>query len=111
MHAIFSYVHCTTYMYMYTCACLFIVSHCSGRHHYDKALQVRQLIHSDFKSVFSSENSKSVDVLLTPVTLGSAPYHSAMRKMGPVNSSIYDTYTVPVNLSGEDDVGQLFILL
>ncbi len=58
------------------------------------------MIHSDFESVFQEDTQTSVDVLLTPVTLSSAPYQSTMRDMGPVESSIYDTYTVPVNLSG-----------
>ena len=75
----------------------------SGRHHYEKALRVRQMIHNDFKSVFSDNSADSADVLLTPVTLSSAPCQRSMKNMGPVESSIYDTYTVPVNLSGIDE--------
>ena len=62
---------------------------------------MRRMIYDDFKSVLCDKSFPgSTDVLLTPVTLGSAPCQSTMRNMGPVESSVYDTYTAPVNLSG-----------
>ena len=87
----------------------FIV-HClsfpSGRQYYEQALRVRQLITDDFQKVFSTSSlsstcSPSVDVILTPVSLGPAPLRSEMEKLGPVESSVYDTFSAPVNLSGK----------
>lgn len=68
----------------------------SGRHHYEQALKVRQLIYDDFKSLFQDK----VDVLLTPVSLGPPPMQKVVEDMGPVESSVHDTFTVPVNLAG-----------
>lgn len=74
----------------------------SGRHHYEKALRTRRLIYNDFQSVFVGPSSSDplANVILTPVTLGSAPRQSQMREMGPVQSSVYDSYIAPVNLAG-----------
>ena len=43
-----------------------------------------------------------MDVLLTPVSLGPPPSHRAMEDLGPVESSVHDTFTVPVNLAGNE---------
>lgn len=79
-----------------------IISHYifSGRHHYEKALQIRRLIYNDFKTLFDKDDKRSVDIILTPISLGPAPSRYVMEELGPIASCIHDTYTVPVNLVG-----------
>ena len=64
---------------------------------------MRQQIYNDFQTIFSKNHKnkkETVDIILTPVTLSSAPSVKRMKEIGPVESSIYDTYTVVVNLAG-----------
>ena len=56
---------------------------------------MRRLITEEFQDVFTE-----VDVLLTPTTISDAPLNTTMEKLGPVESCVYDKYTVPVNLAG-----------
>ena len=71
-----------------------------GRHHYDKALQIRRLIFDNFKTIFSESNENSVDMILTPTSLGHASTRSTIEEQGPIESTFQITYTVPVNLAG-----------
>ena len=73
--------------------------YCSGRHHYEQALKVRQLIYDDFQTLFDSDG---VDVLLTPASLGPPPSNRVMEDLGPVESSVHDAFTMPVNLAGKE---------
>ena len=82
---------------------IFLILIWSGRHYYEQALRVRQQIYNDFQTIFSKNHKnkkETVDIILTPVTLSSAPSVKRMKEIGPVESSIYDTYTVVVNLAG-----------
>lgn len=72
----------------------------SGRHHYEQALKVRRLILNDFQSLFDNNNENTINVLLMPVSLGAAPTSEYMRELGPVESCVYDSFTVPANLTG-----------
>ncbi|XP_065903283.1 glutamyl-tRNA(Gln) amidotransferase subunit A, mitochondrial-like isoform X2 [Dysidea avara] len=66
-----------------------------GRTYYDRALRVRRLIVEDFHRIFSD-----VDVLLTPTTISKAPLNTEIKRLGPVESCVYDQLTVPVSLAG-----------
>ena len=67
-----------------------------GRTYYDRALRVRRLIVEDFHRIFSD-----VDVLLTPTTISKAPLNTEIKRLGPVESCVYDQLTVPVSLAGK----------
>lgn len=69
-----------------------------GRDYYQQAVRLRQLIHRDFRQAFLSP--QGVDAILTPVSLGPAPTRLHVEGLGPVRSSMYDWYTVPINLAG-----------
>ena len=69
-----------------------------GRDYYQQAVRLRRLIHRDFQHAFLP--SQGVDIILTPVSLGPAPSRQHAEQLGPVRSSVYDWYTVPVNLAG-----------
>ena len=58
---------------------------------------MRRLIFEDFKTVFDSE----VDILLGPTTIGPAPSRGKFLSLGPVESTVYDTFTAPISLCGE----------
>ena len=69
-----------------------------GRDYYQQAVRLRRLIHSDFQRAFLPP--QGVDIILTPVSLGPAPTRKHAEQLGPVRSSVYDWYTVPVSLAG-----------
>ena len=58
---------------------------------------MRRLIYEDFKAAFDGK----VDILLSPTTIGPAPPRGKFLSLGPVESNVYDTFTTPVSLSGE----------
>ena len=61
---------------------------------------MRRLIYQDFENLLS----KHYDVLITPTTVGPAPSVSSFHQLGPVQSNVYDTFTVPVSLAGKFNV-------
>ena len=58
---------------------------------------MRRLIFEEFKTVFDSE----VDILLSPTTIGSAPSKGKFLSLGPVESTVYNTFAAPISLCGE----------
>ncbi|CAB3232528.1 unnamed protein product [Arctia plantaginis] len=69
------------------------------QNYYIKALQLRRLIHDDFKNVFNGENA--VDLLLTPTTLSDAPLFEEFTSKNNRDQCAYQDYcTQPANMAG-----------
>jgi len=63
-----------------------------------KAMKVRRLIAQDFQNTFKN----GIDMLLTPVTLTSAPLYTDFIKLDSrTQTSLQDYFTQPVNMAGK----------
>ena len=75
-----------------------------------KAQRVRQLVAQDFKSVFEHDNNGgcvesdvSVDVIITPTTMGCAPSIRNAAESGGLEEYVNDVFTVPASLAGTNE--------
>lgn len=67
------------------------------KNYFDKATRVRRLITQDFNDVFN----QGVDVLLTPVTISTAPLYSEfIKESNSERTQQHDIYTQAANIGG-----------